>query len=110
MIRAKITRDFWADRLKVNARNAIFHQWDQLEASGCIENFRIAAGSSKGFRAGWFFSDSDAYKWLDAASRICASTKDKKLGRLMDGFIELLAIAQASDGYLFTYNQIFFPN
>jgi len=44
---------FWRDRLEVNARRAIFHQWEQLETSGCIENFRIAAGGIDGFRYGY---------------------------------------------------------
>jgi DUF1680 family protein len=105
-----ITNGFWRDRLDVNARRAIFHQWDQLEASGCIENFRIAAGDVDGFREGWFFADSDAYKWLDAASRIYASQPDSKLASVMNALIALLARAQQPDGYLFTYNQIHFPN
>ncbi|HSJ86636.1 MAG TPA: beta-L-arabinofuranosidase domain-containing protein [Anaerolineales bacterium] len=104
-----ITKGFWHERLEVNAQRAIFHQWDQLEASGCIENFRIAAGEVDGLRTGWFFADSDAYKWLDAASRIYASFPDPKLASIMDEFIALLARAQQSDGYIFTYNQIHFP-
>ncbi|MBI5295106.1 MAG: glycoside hydrolase family 127 protein [Chloroflexi bacterium] len=105
-----ISDGFWRDRLDVNARRAIFHQWDQLEASGCIENFRIAAGDVDGFREGWFFADSDAHKWLDAASRIYASQPDPELAARIDAFIALLARAQQPDGYLFTYNQIHFPN
>lgn len=112
-----ITHGFWHDRLQVNAQRAIFHQWDQLEASGCIGNFRITAGEAQGFREGWFFADSDAYKWLDAASRIIAqhmepdpgSERRIELTALMDQFISLLARAQDPDGYLFTYNQIHFP-
>jgi DUF1680 family protein len=101
---------FWTPRLETNARHAIFHQWEQLEASGCIDNFRIASGEKPdGLREGWFFADSDATKWLDAASRIYASYPDPKLAALMDGLIALLARAQAPDGYLFTYNQIHFP-
>ncbi|MBI5351747.1 MAG: glycoside hydrolase family 127 protein [Chloroflexi bacterium] len=107
---SKITSGFWKDRLEVNASRAIFHQWEQLEASGCIENFRIAAGEADGFREGWFFADSDAYKWLDAASRICASFSNPELVSVMDGLIALLARAQRPDGYLFTYNQIHFPD
>lgn len=110
MTRPKITTGFWHDRLEVNARSAIFHQWEMLEASGCIENFRIAAGQVEGFREGWFFADSDAYKWLDAASRIYASHPDPRLAALMDDFIPLLARAQLPDGYLYTYNQIHFPH
>lgn len=100
---------FWSPRLAVNAQKAIFHQWEQLEATRCIDNFRIAAGEKEGFREGWFFADSDAYKWLDAASRIYALQPDPELASLMDSFIALLARAQMPDGYLFTYNQIHFP-
>ena len=106
----KITDSFWSARLAVNAEKAIFHQWEQLEATSCIDNFRIAAGEKDGFRDGWFFADSDAYKWLDAASRIYALHADPQLASLMDSFIALLTRAQMPDGYLFTYNQIHFPD
>ncbi len=105
----KIKKGFWFDRLEVNARSAIFHQWDQLVASGCIENFRIVAGEAEGFREGWFFADSDAYKWLEAAARIWGLQHDPRLAALMDELIALLERAQMPDGYLFTYNQIHFP-
>lgn len=109
MSRVEIRQGFWLDRREINAQKAIFHQWDQLEASGCIENFRIAAGEAEGFREGWFFADSDAYKWLDAAARIVVNHPNPRLTALMDRFIALLARAQMPDGYLFTYNQIHFP-
>lgn len=101
---------FWSPRLAVNTEKAIFHQWEQLESTRCIDNFRIAAGEKEGFREGYFFADSDAYKWLDAASRIYALHSDPKLASLVDSFIALLARAQKPDGYLFTYNQIHFPD
>ncbi|MBC8503454.1 MAG: hypothetical protein H8D34_01235, partial [Chloroflexi bacterium] len=63
MSKAEIVSGYWHDRLSINAERAIFHQWEQLEASGSIENFRIAAGETDGFREGWFFADSDAFKW-----------------------------------------------
>ncbi|HKY55856.1 MAG TPA: beta-L-arabinofuranosidase domain-containing protein, partial [Anaerolineales bacterium] len=106
----QIMDSFWSPRLEVNAQKAIFHQWKQLEATRCIDNFRLAAGEKDGFREGWFFSDSDAYKWLDAASRIYALHPDPNLISLMDSFIALLTRAQMPDGYLFTYNQLHFPN
>ena len=109
MVKASIRQGFWYERLQVNARKAIFHQWRQLQASGCIENFRIVAGLSDGLRQGWFFADSDAYKWLEAAARIWAEQPDPQLAALMDDFIALLEKAQAPDGYLYTYNQIHFP-
>jgi hypothetical protein len=105
-----IADPFWSPRLAVNAEKAIFHQWKQLEVTRCIDNFRIAAGEKDGFREGWVFADSDAYKWLDAASRIYALHADPQLGSLMDALIALLQRAQMPDGYLFTYNQIHFPD
>jgi hypothetical protein len=105
----KILPGFWFERLKVNADKAIYHQWEQLNATGCIENFHIAAGRSDSFRQGLFFADSDAYKWLEAAANIWAATSDPRLGSLMDELIVLIGRAQQPDGYLFTYNQIHFP-
>ena len=104
-----ISDPFWSPRLAINARKAIFHQWEQLEASRCIDNFRIVAGEKNGFRQGFFFADSDAYKWLDAAARIYALHPDPPLASLMDAFIGLLARAQMDNGYLFTFNQLHFP-
>ncbi len=105
----RITAGFWQLRLETNARDALAHQWDQLEKSGCIENFRLLAEGKAGFREGWFFADSDAYKWLDAASRVMASHPAAELAERIEAFIALLGAAQADDGYLFTYNQIHFP-
>jgi hypothetical protein len=106
----EITDSFWSPRLLVNAQKAIFHQWEQLEATNCINNFRLAAGERDGFREGWFFADSDAYKWLDAASRIYALHANPELASLTDSFIALLGRAQMPDGYIFTYNQLHFPD
>ncbi|MFA5872476.1 MAG: beta-L-arabinofuranosidase domain-containing protein [Anaerolineales bacterium] len=100
---------FWTPRLQVNAERAIFHQWRMLEDSLCIDNFRIAAGEKDGFREGWFFADSDAYKWLDAAARTYALWPSDTLKTRMDDFIGLLGRTQMEDGYIFTYNQVHFP-
>jgi DUF1680 family protein len=105
----RITGGFWGRWLEMNRRRAIFHQWEQLEDSGCIDNFRIAAGEKERFRQGWFFADSDAYKWLDAASRILLHDPDPALAWRVDSFLALLQRARMPDGYLYTYNQIHFP-
>ncbi len=100
---------FWTPRLLTNAQTAIFHQWQMLEESHCLDNFRIAVGTKEGFCEGWFFADSDAYKWLDAAARIYAKWPSKHLKMLMDECIDLVAQAQMGDGYIYTYNQLHFP-
>ena len=82
-ISSKITGGFWERWRSVNARTAIFHQWDQLERSGCIDNFRILAENKPVFRRGWFFADSDAYKWLEAACLILSERPDPGLEELV---------------------------
>jgi DUF1680 family protein len=107
--RVRITDALWGPRLETNATAALSHQWGQLEKTGCIENFRLLAEGKPGFREGWFFADSDAYKWLDAAARVYAGHPSEELGQRMEDFISLIARAQAEDGYLYTYNQLHFP-
>jgi DUF1680 family protein len=105
-----ITDPFWQPRQEVNARQALLHQWEQLEKSGSIENFRLLAEEKEGLREGWFFAGSDVHKWLDAASRVYAAYPSAELAQRIDALIALLGAAQAEDGYLYTYNQIHFPD
>lgn len=107
--KVNIRGGFWGPRLAMNARKAIDHQWEQLERTGCIQNFRLVADGVEGMREGFFFADSDAYKWLDAAARVYASHPSIELKDRMDGFIDLIRRTQAEDGYIFTYNQYFTP-
>jgi DUF1680 family protein len=100
---------FWLQRFQLNQTKAIFYQWGQLEATGCIENFRIQAKIKEGFRVGRFYADSDAYKWLEAACWIYAQSKDPQLLGLIDEFVQLIEQTQQSDGYIYTYNQFHFP-
>jgi hypothetical protein len=107
----KIQDAFWTPRLKINATLALEHQWQQLEKSGCIQNFRLLSNdNSLGFRRGWFFADSDAYKWLEAAVIGYAQIQSKLLGQHIHELITLIQSAQEPDGYLYTYNQLIFPN
>jgi len=96
-----ISDAFWSPRQLINARKAIFHQWEQLEASHCIDNFRLAVGEIVGFREGLFFADSDAYKWLEAASDIYALWPSTQLKRLMDDFIDLVRRIQKRWLYIY---------
>ena len=106
---SEITGGFWGIWQAVNATQAIFHQWEQLEITGCIDNFRILAEGKKVFRRGWFFADSDAYKWLEAAFRILSNQYDTDLASYVDEFVGLIEKSQSHDGYLYTFNQVHFP-
>ena len=105
-----IQDDFWDQILKINTEESIKHQWQQLEKTRCLDNFRILCNEKKGFRQGWYFSDSDAYKWLDAAGRITQKSASNYVKESINTLLDLIRKTQKSDGYLFTYNQIFFPD
>lgn len=109
--KVKIQDHFWSPRLEMNAHQALLHQWQQLENSGCIQNFRLVTDKTTAdFRKGWFFADSDAYKWLEAAIIGYAQFPDAELLAHIEGFITLIHAAQQPDGYLYTYNQLLFPD
>ncbi|MDO9086158.1 MAG: glycoside hydrolase family 127 protein [Anaerolineaceae bacterium] len=107
--KVRIQDPFWSPRLEMNANLALEHQWRQLEQSGCIQNFRLLADNSSGIRRGWFFADSDAYKWLEAAVIGYAQNQNGTLSTRIQELIALIQRAQAPDGYLYTYNQLIFP-
>ena len=88
------------------------YQWEALndrlkdtEPSHCIENFRIAAGISRGEYHGMVFQDSDLYKWLEAVAYQLAVRPDLSLREAADSAIRLIGQAQTPEGYLNTYYQ-----
>ncbi|WP_247004423.1 glycoside hydrolase family 127 protein [Halosolutus gelatinilyticus] len=98
-----IDDEFWNHWIDLTRADLLEYQYEQLEESGCLENFRRAAdGADGGFRGMWF-ADSDAYKWLEAASYVLATREDAALRRRVDEVIDLVAAAQEDDGYLNTY-------
>jgi DUF1680 family protein len=104
---------FWG-RLTTLARDVIIpYQWavmnDRVKGvppSGVVRNFKIVAGKAKGDFTGFRFQDSDLGKWLEAVAYSLTSHPDAQLERTADRVIDLVAEAQAEDGYLDTYYQI----
>jgi DUF1680 family protein len=94
---------FWEPWRSRNRRSSVLGQHAQLEASGVLDNFRRAAGTSDAPYRGPFFADSDAYKWLEAASWELAAAPDAEIERHVDAVIAVVAAAQEPDGYLDTY-------
>src|SRR5690606_8026382 len=56
------------------------------------------------------FLDSDVYKWLEAVAYELQANPNPALQRQADEVIDLVAAAQAPDGYLNTYYQIVEPD
>ncbi len=99
--------------------NVIPYQWKALndeidegdmEPSHAIENFRIAAGLSRGEFHGMVFQDSDLAKWLEAVAYQLAVTPDDNLKKRADEVIDIIALAQQPDGYLNTYYTVKEPD
>jgi len=99
----QIEGGFWGTRLEVNREVTLEHQYEQMEETGRIDNFRRASGKEKGEFEGLFFNDSDVYKWLEAVSYSLGTHPDQKLENRVDTLIEDIADAQEEDGYLNTH-------
>ena len=122
----KITSDFWCRYRNLVRTEMIPFQWNVLndtagikiekerlndegipsEKSHAIENFKIAAGRTKGTHYGWTFQDSDVYKWLEAVAYSLREEMDPELEKKANEVIELIADAQEDDGYLDTFYSI----
>ncbi len=107
-----MTGGFWGRWSHLHRTAALDHQWHMLDRTGSIEAFRIASGAADGFRAcatGVPFSDSDVYKWVDAASRAMAGPHPPELEARLADVVRAIDLAQSPDGYVNTWIQTLFP-
>ena len=106
------TDDFWAPRLRINREVTLPTQYQLLEETGRIDNFRAAADKDPAqygrsdidrfVRSGAYYNDSDVYKWLEAASWVLATDPDaaaegRPLSQVVDDVIAELAGARRQD-------------
>ena len=99
----KLDDAFWSPRLERNRRVTLPAIFEQLRATGRLDNFRRAAGETDGPYAGREFNDSDVYKWLEAACWALAAAPDPDLAAPVEAVVDLVLAAQRPDGYLNTY-------
>ena len=99
----KIIDKFWAPRLKTLREETLPSQYNLMEETGRIDNFRRAAGKVKGPFRGAYYNDSDVYKWVEAACLTLAYEHDQKIATLLTNVIDEIVAAQDEDGYLNTY-------
>lgn len=99
-----------AQKNELVKKKVIPYQWQALnddlpdaEPSHAIENFKIAAGRSKGEFQGMVFQDSDVAKWLEAVAYQLAVNPDPELEKRADEVIDIIEEAQLDNGYLNTY-------
>src|SRR5919205_121063 len=94
---------FWAPRRHINHATTLPSQFQHLEESHRLDNFRRVSGKVDRPFEGPIFNDTDVYKWLEAAAWTLASENDPELERMVDLAITEVADAQQPDGYLHSY-------
>lgn len=99
----RITGGFWARRQRTNSEVTLRHIAHWLEREGWIGNFDLAAaGRLPAGRRGREFSDSETYKFLEAAAWELGRRPDAELEARFRQFVDRVAAAQQPDGYLST--------
>lgn len=99
------TGGLWKEASDTCAKKTVPHlkaMFDDKDISHIVENFRICAGEAEGPHDGTVFGDGDFYKWMEAAVYSAAGSKDKKLLRELEAYIDLIGRAQQPDGYIST--------
>jgi len=100
----KVTDNFWAPKIKVNADVTIPYTFEQCSKTGRIDNFLVAAGKmTKDKLTEYTFDDTDLYKIIEGASYGLQVTKNQQLETYLDSLIAIIAAAQEADGYLYTF-------
>ena len=94
-----IDEGFWAARIEVNRNATLPAEYAQCRKTGRIDAWKLKWKPGKPEKPHHFW-DSDAAKWIEAAGYSLATHPDKKLEKLVDGVIDLIAAAQQPDGYL----------
>ncbi len=98
-----IENGFWAQRREVNLNKSIPSMGKLLEANGRMENFRRLTGKSSAAQRGPVYSDSDVYKWTEAAGFVLQSGERPELRAAVDKITKDVLAVQQPDGYLNTY-------
>src|SRR5437899_2047017 len=98
-----IENGFWAQRREVNVSKSIPSMEKLLEANGRMDNFRRLIGKSTAGQRGPVYSDSDVYKWTEAAGFALQSSERPELRGAVEKITKDVIAAQQPDGYLNTY-------
>lgn len=99
----KFANGFWKQCINRNAGVTVPYCVDKCTESGCLHNFRLAAGQVDGsYQSDNTWLDSDMYKALEAAFCSMKICPDAGLLQKTDSIIDTIIAAQEKDGYLYT--------
>jgi uncharacterized protein len=100
-----IEEGFWSRRRVTNVDSSIPSMQDELISHGRMDNFLRLEGKSIAPQIGPVYSDSDIYKWTEAAAFALQSADHPELRATAQTMIQEVAAAQEPSGYLNTYYQ-----
>lgn len=98
----RLTDGFWAERLRTNRQVSIPAVLKRLRAHHVLENFMRLYGASDASRERRLATDSDVYKWLEAACYALANEDDPELRSDVERALDAVLPAQEPSGYLNT--------
>lgn len=96
---------FWSSRMRINVERSIPSMLEELEQHGVVDNFLRLSGRTKATRRGPLYTDSDIYKWIEAAAFALQSGDRPELRATIDRLTDDILAAQEPSGYLNTYYQ-----
>ena len=99
----RITDGFWSARRATNAARSMPTLLALLEEHGVMDNFRRLSGKKKVARRGPLYTDSDLYKWMEAAAFVLQTDRNPQLEATFDALTGDIVAAQEPSGYLNTY-------
>jgi len=94
---------FWADREKINVERSLPSMLKLLEEHGIIGNFLRLQGKSTATRKGPVYTDSDIYKWMEAAAFVLQTQDVPWIRTKLNELNGIIVGAQEPSGYLNTY-------
>src|ERR1700716_3744839 len=95
-----IGEGFWSERRKVNVEHSLPTMLDLLEEHGTVDNFRRLTGKKQAARRGPVYTDSDIYKWIEAAAFVLQGADNAQLRQTIDRLTDEILAAQEPSGYL----------
>ncbi|GIU76825.1 MAG: hypothetical protein KatS3mg005_0063 [Bryobacteraceae bacterium] len=95
---------FWKTRQDVTIERSLPTLLELLEQNGIVDNFRrLARPDRQPPRRGPLYTDSDLYKWMEAAAWSLQVRPDAKLEATLDELTDTILAAQEPSGYLNTW-------
>lgn len=98
----RIEGGHWGDRQQANRNATIDHCLTWLERMGWLRNFDLVARGQVADRQGREFSDSEAYKTLEALAWESCQNTDPEIEHKFQAVADRILQAQSEDGYLST--------